>query len=85
MFSRVLLFAFAFLIGLTGRTNGQDYCQTFLFGQQLTIDEGDSPRKIASGDFQTPFMKAGDKVAIDMLGSDGKSIFGRIEQTVKEV
>ena len=41
--------------------------------------------KIASGDFQTPFMKAGDKVAIDMLGSDGKSIFGRIEQTVKEV
>ena len=41
--------------------------------------------KIASGDFQTPFMKAGDKVAIDMHGPDGKSIFGRIEQTVKEV
>ena len=41
--------------------------------------------KIASGEFKTPFMKAGDTVAIDMVDDDGKSIFGRIEQTVKAV
>ena len=41
--------------------------------------------KIASGEFQTPFMKAGDTVSIDMFGADGKSIFGRIEQSVEPV
>jgi len=41
--------------------------------------------KIASGEFKTPFMKAGDTVAIDMIDTAGKSIFGRIEQTVKAV
>lgn len=41
--------------------------------------------KIASGEFKTPFMKAGDIVAIDMLDRDGKSIFGRIDQLVEAV
>lgn len=41
--------------------------------------------KISSGAFQTPFMKPGDTVAIDMQDASGKSIFGRIEQTVKAV
>ena len=38
--------------------------------------------KIASGEFVTPFMKAGDTVRIEMHDADGKSIFGAIEQTV---
>lgn len=41
--------------------------------------------KITSGDFKTPFMQPGDTVAIDMYDKDGKSIFGRIEQTVTTV
>ncbi len=40
-----------------------------------TIDEG-KPK--------TPFMKAGDTIAIEMLDQDGRSIFGRIEQRVVE-
>ena len=40
--------------------------------------------KIQTGDFQTEFMKFGDKVAIDMQDKDGNSIFGRIENTVVE-
>lgn len=38
--------------------------------------------KIASGEFKTPFMKAGDTVRIDMVDEDGHSIFGAIEQEV---
>ena len=41
--------------------------------------------KIASGEFKTPFMKAGDSVRIEMLDTDGKSIFGAIEQNVVAV
>ena len=41
--------------------------------------------KIATGEFKTPFMKAGDTVAIDMHDADGHSIFGRIEQVVEAV
>ena len=41
--------------------------------------------KIASGEFKTPFMKAGDSVRIEMLDADGKSIFGAIEQNVEAV
>ncbi|HXI54771.1 MAG TPA: fumarylacetoacetate hydrolase family protein [Polyangia bacterium] len=37
---------------------------------------------IESGAPRTPFMKAGDTVAIEMLDDDGRSIFGRIAQTV---
>ncbi|MEA2699837.1 MAG: fumarylacetoacetate hydrolase [Myxococcales bacterium] len=37
---------------------------------------------IEAGAPRTPFMKAGDTVAIEMLDDDGGSIFGRIAQTV---
>lgn len=38
--------------------------------------------KINRGEITTPFMKWGDKIELDMV-KDGKSIFGRISQTVK--
>ncbi|MDX1381973.1 MAG: fumarylacetoacetate hydrolase family protein [Xanthomonadales bacterium] len=37
---------------------------------------------IAEGNPKTPFLRFGDRVRIDMLDSDGRSIFGAIEQTV---
>jgi fumarylacetoacetate (FAA) hydrolase len=37
---------------------------------------------IAHGAPRTPFLKAGDRVRIDMLADDGTSIFGAIEQEV---
>lgn len=40
--------------------------------------------KIETGDYKTPFMKFGDKVRIEMLDESGKTIFGAIEQTVKQ-
>lgn len=39
--------------------------------------------KIDTGEFKTPFMKFGDTVRIEM-NKDGKSIFGAIEQTVRQ-
>jgi fumarylacetoacetate (FAA) hydrolase len=36
-----------------------------------------------SGAPSTPFLVDGDRVAMEMLGPDGRSLFGRIEQTVK--
>lgn len=38
---------------------------------------------IRAGAAETPFLKAGDKVEIDMRDGAGHSIFGRIEQTVE--
>jgi fumarylacetoacetate (FAA) hydrolase len=38
---------------------------------------------IADGVASTPFMLFGDTIKIEMLGSDGKSIFGAIDQCVK--
>jgi len=38
--------------------------------------------KIESGEFKTPFMKYGDKIKIEVLDKDGKSIFGTIDQKV---
>jgi fumarylacetoacetate (FAA) hydrolase len=38
---------------------------------------------IDSGAPKTPFMKNGDRVEIEMRGSDGKSVFGRIDQRVR--
>ncbi|HSN97137.1 MAG TPA: fumarylacetoacetate hydrolase family protein, partial [Candidatus Nanopelagicales bacterium] len=34
------------------------------------------------GEARTPFMKAGDTIAIEMLDREGRSLFGRIEQRV---
>jgi fumarylacetoacetate (FAA) hydrolase len=38
---------------------------------------------IAKGEASTPFMAFGDTIRIEMLGGDGKSVFGAIEQTVR--
>ncbi len=38
--------------------------------------------KIDSGSISTPFMKAGDRIAIEMFDHKGHSIFGRISQKV---
>ncbi len=38
---------------------------------------------IDTGAPSTPFLKAGDAVAMEMLGADGHSLFGRIEQRVR--
>ncbi len=40
--------------------------------------------KIQTGEFITPFMRFGDKVGIEMNDAAGKSIFGRIENTVEK-
>jgi fumarylacetoacetate (FAA) hydrolase len=40
---------------------------------------------IAGGQPVTPFMAFGDTIHIEMLDADGKSIFGAIEQTVKQM
>ena len=40
--------------------------------------------KIQTGEFITPFMRFGDIVGIEMNDADGKSIFGRIENTVEK-
>lgn len=39
---------------------------------------------IAGGAPQTPFLRYGDVVRIEMTGPDGKSLFGAIEQTVEK-
>jgi fumarylacetoacetate (FAA) hydrolase len=39
---------------------------------------------IAKGEAQTPFMRFGDTIRIEMLDADGKSLFGAIEQTLTQ-
>jgi fumarylacetoacetate (FAA) hydrolase len=39
---------------------------------------------IAKGEAQTPFLRFGDTIRIEMLDADGKSLFGAIEQTVTQ-
>ena len=39
--------------------------------------------KIESGKAKTPFMQYGDRVKIEMLDQQGKTIFGSIEQIIK--
>lgn len=41
--------------------------------------------KIATGEFKTGFMRAGDTVRIEMLDAAGHSIFGAIEQVVEAI
>jgi len=38
---------------------------------------------LAGAAAQTPYLRCGDRVRIEMLGADGRSIFGAIEQTVE--
>jgi fumarylacetoacetate (FAA) hydrolase len=37
---------------------------------------------LKDGKAKTPFLKFGDRVRIEMLGPDGKSVFGAIDQAV---
>jgi fumarylacetoacetate (FAA) hydrolase len=39
---------------------------------------------IEDGEAKTPFLKFGDSIRIEMLGGDGHTIFGAIEQTVEQ-
>ena len=39
--------------------------------------------KIRHGEMRTPFLKPGDEVRIEMLGDDGRALFGTIAQTVR--
>ena len=41
--------------------------------------------KIQTGEMKTPFLKNGDMVRIEVRDDDGHSIFGAIEQTVRDV
>ncbi len=42
-------------------------------------------QQLLNGEPQTPFMKPGDTVRLEMLDGSGKTIFGAIEQTVEAV
>jgi len=46
------------------------------------IAEQRTVETLTSGSAKTPFMKFGDRVRIEMLDADGKSLFGAIEQEV---
>ena len=37
---------------------------------------------IESGEARTPFMQFGDTIRIEMVGQDGQSVFGAIDQKV---
>ena len=49
-----------------------------------SIAERRHQEMIADGVVSTPYMLFGDTVRIEALGDDGKSIFGAIEQSVKQ-
>jgi fumarylacetoacetate (FAA) hydrolase len=49
-----------------------------------SIVERRNQEMIADGVASTPFLLFGDVVRLEMLGDDGKSLFGAIEQTVKQ-
>jgi fumarylacetoacetate (FAA) hydrolase len=46
------------------------------------IAERRTLEQLEHGEPRTPFMKFGDRVRIEMFDSDGRSIFGAIDQTV---
>jgi fumarylacetoacetate (FAA) hydrolase len=48
------------------------------------IVERQTIEKLDTGEVKTPFMKFGDTVRIEMLAGDGSSIFGAIEQKLKQ-
>ena len=75
-------------------TKTRAYCAGTILGSG-TVSNADRARGISClaerraiemidlGRAKTPYMKAGDTIAIEMLGPDGASIFGRIEQRVR--
>ena len=46
------------------------------------IAEQRTVETLLSGSAKTPFLKFGDRVRIEMLDTDGRSLFGAIEQEV---
>jgi fumarylacetoacetate (FAA) hydrolase len=84
-------FSFYDLIGHLAKTRG--YTAGTILGSG-TVSNADRERGISclaerrmietieEGAPKTPFMKVGDTVAIEMLGPDGRSLFGRIAQRV---
>ncbi len=61
----------------SGTISNRDRAAGFSCIQEIRMLE-----TIEQGKPLTPFMKFGDTVKIEMLGEDGKSIFGSIEQKV---
>jgi fumarylacetoacetate (FAA) hydrolase len=47
-----------------------------------TLLELRAVEKLNHGEPRTPFLKFGDRIEIDALGEDGRSIFGRIDHQV---
>ena len=84
---------FSFLDLLQHLAKTRSYCAGTIVGSG-TVSNEDRARGISClaerrmietidhGKPSTPFLKHGDRVRIEMFGSDGKSLFGRIEQTV---
>ena len=74
-------------------TKTRQYCAGAIVGSGTVSNEDRSRgssclaekrmiEKIDTGEFKTPFMKAGDTVRIEMLDEAGNNIFGTIEQRV---
>lgn len=84
-------FSFAELIEHIAKT--RSYCAGTILGSG-TVSNKDVSRgssclaekrmleKINTGEFSTPFMKAGDTVTIEMFNNEGQSVFGQISQRV---
>lgn len=63
----------------SGTVSNQDEAKGF-----SCIAEKRALETLAQGEPQTPFMQFGDTIHIEMLGRDGQSVFGAIDQTVVE-
>jgi len=84
-------FSFYDLVAHMTRTRA--YCAGTILGSG-TVSNADRARGVSClaerralemidlGRAKTPFMKAGDTIAIEMLDAAGASLFGRIEQRV---
>jgi fumarylacetoacetate (FAA) hydrolase len=62
--------------GGPGRPIGEGGAGYSCIAEQRTVET------LLSGSAKTPFLKFGDRVRIEMLDADGKSLFGAIEQDV---
>ena len=61
----------------SGTVSNQDWAQGY-----SCVAEKRAIETIESGAPQTAFMQFGDRIRIEMLGRDGHSVFGAIEQRV---
>jgi fumarylacetoacetate (FAA) hydrolase len=58
---------------VSNRTEGRGYC---------CIAEARTDEQLQYGEPRTPFFRFGDRVRIEMLDADGRSLFGAIEQRI---